>query len=111
MSQEKVDFYKKQKRNRRQIMKKEKTMRRLEITILIVILAALVVWFCYLIYNNARLKNAGTVTNTTQMNLSAWEDYTENLGTLVNGEEAEEEAAEEPAEETAEEEASAESEE
>ena len=103
MSQQKVDYHKEQKRNRRQIMKKEKTMRRLEITILIVVLAALVVWFAYLVYTNRQGKNAGLNIESTEMDLSAWESYTENMGALARGEEIEEEPTGDPADEAAEE--------
>ena len=106
MSQQKVDYHKEQKRNRRQIMKKEKAMRRLEITILIVVLAALLVWFGYLVYRNAKAKNAANGANTIEMNLGPWESFTQNLDTLIHGEETaetEETAVEETAaEETAE---------
>ena len=112
MSQQKVDYHKEQKRNRRQIMKKEKAMRRLEITILIVVLAALLVWFGYLVYRNAKAKNAASGANTIEMNLAPWENFTQNLDTLIHGDETadteetaveEETAAEETtAEETAE---------
>ena len=97
MSQQKVDYHKEQKRNRRQIMKKEKAMRRLEITILVVVLAALLIWFCYLVYRNAQAKYAASGANTVTMNLAEWENYTGNLGTLINGEEAGEEVTEETA--------------
>ena len=112
MSQQKVDYHKEQKRNRRQIMKKEKAMRRLEITILIVVLAALLVWFGYLVYRNAKAKNAASGANTIEMNLGPWENFTQNLDTLIHGEETaetEETAVEETAvEETAVEETAAE---
>lgn len=105
MSQQKVDYHKEQKRNRRQIMKKEKAMRRLEITILIVVLAALLVWFGYLVYRNVKAKNAASGANTIEMNLGPWENFTQNLDTLIHGEETaetEETAVEETAvEETA----------
>ena len=93
MSQEKVDFHKEQKRNRRKIMRKEKAMRRLEITVLIVVLAALIGWFSYLVYRNIQSKNGAANVNATEMHLSAWEEFTQNLNTLINGEEAEAETA------------------
>ena len=108
MSQQKVDYHKEQKRNRRQIMAREKRIKRIEITIAVVILAAIVIWFCYLLYRNAQAKNEPVVPAVTkEMDLGAWEDYNEGLDALVNGEEeaveettaesAEEPAAEEPA--------------
>ena len=92
MSQQKVDYHKEQKRNRRQIMRKEKAMRRLEITVLVVILAALVAWFAYLVYRNVQAKYAAANVTTTEMHLAGWEEYTENLNSLINGEEAAEDA-------------------
>ena len=103
MSQEKVDFHKEQKRNRRKIMRKEKAMRRLEITVLIVVLAALIGWFSYLVYRNIQSKNGAANVNATEMHLSAWEEFTQNLNTLINGEEAEAETADGEADAEAEE--------
>ena len=105
MSQQKVDYHKEQKRNRRQIMAKEKRIRRLEITLLIVILAAVIIWFCYLLYSKAQADNAANIpVETNDLDLSAWEDYTNELDAMINsGSEAAEEAAENAAEETAEE--------
>ena len=104
MSQQKVDYHKEQKRNRRKIMRKEKAMRRLEITVLIVVLAALVAWFSYLVYRNVQSKYAAANVKTTEMHLAGWENYTENLDAVINGEDTAEDAeAETAAESTAEE--------
>lgn len=54
MSQEKVDFYKKQKANRKELMKKEKRNRILRITLIVVIIAAALGWFGYSVYQNSR---------------------------------------------------------
>ena len=93
MSQQKVDYHKEQKRNRRKIMRKEKAMRRLEITILVVILAALVGWFSYLVYRNTQSKYAAANVKTTEMKLAGWENYTNNLDAVIHGEEIEEDAS------------------
>ena len=52
MSQKKVDKYKQDKANRQKIMKREKVLRRVEITVAAVVLAALLVWFCIAVYRN-----------------------------------------------------------
>ena len=70
-------------------MKKEKAMRRLEITALIVILAALVGWFSYLVYRNIQSKYAAANVNVTEMHLAGWDSYINNLDALINGEDAE----------------------
>ncbi|MCR4751404.1 MAG: hypothetical protein K5852_03825 [Eubacterium sp.] len=86
MSQAKVDYHKEQKRNRKQIMKKEKAVRRVEILILIVVLAALIGWFSYLVYGNVKAKSeANAPVVTKEMDLSAWENYTQNLADLAGG--------------------------
>ncbi len=54
MSQEKVDFYKKQKANRKDLMKKEKRNRVLRITLAVVIIAAALGWFGYSVYQNSK---------------------------------------------------------
>ena len=47
MSQEKVNRYKKDKANRQKIMKREKIIRRLEITIAAVVVVGLLIWFTF----------------------------------------------------------------
>ena len=58
-------------------MKKEKAMRRLEITILVVILAALVGWFSYLVYRNTQSKYAAANVKTTDNTaaITNWSDH------------------------------------
>lgn len=80
MSQEKVDEYKKEKQNRSKIMKKEKFERRLGLTITLVALAALIGWFCWAVYGNAKATaeaNADPVT--TELDLSMVESYQTQL--------------------------------
>ena len=88
MSQEKVDYHKEQKRNRQKIMKKEKRMRRLEITIAVVILAALVVWFGTMVVRN-KTASSGNTGTTTELNLGSVENYLSDLQALYTDEEAE----------------------
>lgn len=54
MSQEKVNRYKKEKVNRKEIVKKEKRLRIVEITAAIVIAVAALGWFGYSVYQNAQ---------------------------------------------------------
>ncbi len=100
MSQQKVDYYKEQKRNRRQIMKKEKMTRRIEIAIGVIVLAALVVWFGFMVAQN-RTAAGGENVNVTEFSLGAVDKYLNELSESVNGTaetEAEEAAAEAEAE-------------
>ena len=53
MSQEKVNRYKKDKANRQKIMKREKIIRRLEITIAAVVVVGLLIWFGTAVYQNS----------------------------------------------------------
>ncbi|MBR2562588.1 MAG: hypothetical protein IKE31_10650 [Eubacterium sp.] len=98
MSQQKVDYHKEQKRNRAKIMKKEKAVKRLEITIAVVVLAALVGWFGYMVAQN-RKTAAPTNVNTTVLSLGAVDSYMSELQSMLSGEE---EAETGEAEETAE---------
>ena len=51
MSQAKVDRYKKEKANRKKIMRKEKVANRLRKCAVVIVAAALVVWIGYSAYN------------------------------------------------------------
>ena len=91
MSHEKVDQYKKDKANRQKIMRREKFLRRLEITVAAVVLVGLVGWFSVAVYQNSKAKaeeNAPTVT--TSMDLTAVDDYMNNLTTAAASTSAEE---------------------
>ena len=80
MSQRKVDRYKEEKRNRQEIMRKERLSRRLEITLVIVIAAALLGWFGYLLFQNAQA-NAEPVV--TELKLGAVDEFQNKLTDLV----------------------------
>ena len=84
MSQQKVDYYKEQKRNRQQIMKKEKMTRRLEIAVGVIVLAALVVWFGFMVAQN-RTAAVGENVNVTELSLGAVDKYLNELSESVNG--------------------------
>ncbi|HIS80652.1 MAG TPA: hypothetical protein IAB52_04210 [Candidatus Scatomonas merdavium] len=82
MSQEKVNRYKKDKANRQKIMKREKIIRRLEITIAAVVVVGLLIWFGTAVYQNSVAvaeDNADTVT--TSLDVSAMDEYLTGLTT------------------------------
>ena len=79
MSQAKVDRYKQEKSNRKKIMKKEKRLLLLEKFCGILLIAALVFWAGYSIYNYEPASDSTTETTTTSVNLDALYDY---YGTL-----------------------------
>ena len=62
MSQKKVDAYKDYKKNRKEILKKEKRKQKLEIGIAALICAAFVAWFGFSVYQKATAKPAETNT-------------------------------------------------
>ena len=91
MSQEKVNRYKEEKANRQKIMKKEKRVRRIEITVAVVALAALVGWFSVAVYKNAKAnaeENAEAVV--TDLDVSAFDNYINNIDTEETSESEEE---------------------
>ena len=75
MSQEKVDFYKKQKANRKTLVKKEKRNRILRITVAVVIIAAALGWFGYSVYQN----NKPVETINVETDYGAIETYLNGL--------------------------------
>ena len=81
MSQEKVDRYKEEKKNRQKIMKKERRTRRLEITVVVVILAALVTWFGIAVVRNSRANAEGSTVSPTVLDLSGFDEYQQMLNT------------------------------
>ncbi len=71
MSQEKVDFYKEQKANRKEIMKKQKFRRRLEILVVLVVVVAAVGWFGTSLYRNHKANAAANASaETTVLDLT-----------------------------------------
>lgn len=76
MSQEKVDRYKKEKANRKQIMKREKLSSQSEKAGGCILCAAILFWAGYSVYNYT--KNSGTdpvETVTTEVDLNPIYDY------------------------------------
>ena len=75
MSQEKVDRYKEQKKNRKDIIKKEKRKVAIEKTIAGIVCLAIVVWLGYSIYD----LNIGSKTTTNEVDITAISDYLNEL--------------------------------
>ncbi len=76
MSQKKVDYYKEQKANRKNIIKKEKRMRRIEQILFgaVGILAAC--WICFSVYTKVTEKdNTATESVSTDLNVTALDDF------------------------------------
>lgn len=84
MSQKKVDAYKEEKKNRQQIMKKEKMARRLEAILAALICVALIGWFSYAVIMHAR-SSAPVETVTTTLDMGAVDEYVTGLDGLSEG--------------------------
>lgn len=78
MSQEKVDYNKEQKRNRKQIVKKQRRQKALRITLTTIAAVLLVTWVGYSVYTKKQAKDAET-TNYLTIDSSALSDYLSNL--------------------------------
>lgn len=78
MSQKKVDAYKAQKANREKIMKKEKAIQRLEKLAVAVVCVFAVCWLGYSLYDKV-VSVQDTVVTETVMNVSALDDYLQDL--------------------------------
>ena len=88
MSQEKVDQYKKNKANRQKIMRREKILRRLEITVAALVLVGLVSWFSVAVYKNSKAQaQANAETVTTSLDVSAINDYMNEANSAATGSE------------------------
>ena len=78
MSQEKVDRYKEAKANREKTMKKEKLVRRVEYTLTALVLAGLVAWCGYSVYQKAASAKAEE-THVYEVKTDAIDDYVTGL--------------------------------
>lgn len=84
MSQEKVDLYKEEKKNRKKIMRREKIRTRLTVVAVVVVFGFLIGWFSWAVYNNVKNNQATTAkATTTELDLSAIESYTTALNSYV----------------------------
>jgi hypothetical protein len=83
MSQKKVEAYKEYKRNKEQILKREKRMRKIEYGIIIAICCVFVGWFGYSIYDSATHKAAETTEAPApvEVDMNAYSDYVNGLQT------------------------------
>lgn len=81
MSQKKVELYKEYKKNKAQILKRERFIRRLEYGIIIVLCCFFVGWFGYSVYRSAtRAEQTGEVV-ATEVDMNAYTDYVGGLAT------------------------------
>lgn len=76
MSQEKVDRYKKEKANRKQIMRKERMMSIVRKAVLTVVAVALVAWLGYSAYD---IHESNQERAVAEVNYSAVTDYLNGL--------------------------------
>lgn len=76
MSQEKVDRYKKEKANRKQIMRKERMMSIVRKAVLTVVAVALVAWLGYSAYD---IHESNQERAVAEVNYSAVTDYLNSL--------------------------------
>ena len=80
MSQKKVDAYKEQKANRKEIIKKEKRMLMIEKVIGLVVCVAAVCWVGYSVYDKVTdLSGQEVVQVDTVIDTAALDDYTASL--------------------------------
>ncbi len=81
MSQKKVDAYKDYKKNRKEILKKEKRKQRFEIGLAAAICAAFVIWFGVSAYQKATAKPAESETNAqvVEVNMTDYEEFVSGL--------------------------------
>lgn len=88
MSQEKVDRYKKEKANRKQILKREKRMHYLEMTGLVLVCVLVLGWFGFSVYQKGQTnKETETVEkHVTEIDVGAIQEYMTGL-TPAEGEE------------------------
>lgn len=84
MSQEKVDLYKEEKKNRKKLMRREKIRTRLTVVAVVAVFGILIGWFSWAVYNNVKNNQATTAkATTTELDLSAIESYTTALNSYV----------------------------
>ena len=76
MSQEKVNRYKEEKANRKQIMKKQKRNRIISRIAGVVVCLALAGWFGYSVYDTSTKNDT---VSQTEVNLTAIQDYLSGL--------------------------------
>ena len=87
MSQKKVDYYKEQKANRKNIIKKEKRMRRIEQIVVGAVGVLAACWICFSVYTKVTEKDdTATESVSTDLNVTALDDF---MNQVDSAEEAE----------------------
>lgn len=82
MSKKKVEAYKEYKKNKEQILKREKLIKRIEYGVIIAICCVFVGWFGFSIYDSATHKNASTeIPQAVEVDMNAYQDYVNGLQT------------------------------
>ncbi len=83
MSVKKVEQYKEYKKNKAKILKREKIMRRIELSAIIVVCAAFIGWFGFSIYRTATKSSTDSTSKVTatEVNLNDYLEYTSKLQT------------------------------
>jgi uncharacterized membrane protein len=86
MSQKKVEKYKEYKRNKEQILKREKRIRAVEFGVIIVICCVFVGWFGYSIYDSAvqAKKNSAVPAEIVEIDMNAYRDYVDGLSSTFS---------------------------
>ncbi len=80
MSQKKVEAYKEYKKNKAQILKREKLIRRVEYGIIIGVCCVFVGWFGFSVYKSATRKDVSAeAVQATELDMSQYEEYVEGL--------------------------------
>jgi hypothetical protein len=80
MSQKKVDEYKKYKANRKQVWKKEKRMKRLEIAVFLAVIIGLIGWFGGSVYRQIKAdQSAKGEIASIQLDVDAMTEYQQAL--------------------------------
>lgn len=81
MSQKKVEKYKEYKKNKDQILKREKRIRRIEFAVIILICCVFVGWFGFSIYDSAvkSSKNSAVPAEVVEIDMNAYSDYVDAL--------------------------------
>jgi len=80
MSQKKVDAYKEYKKNRKEIIKKEQRMKKLEYGAIVVVLVAFVGWFGVSTYQKATAApETEEAAAAVEVNMSDYMDYLNGL--------------------------------
>ena len=83
MSQKKMEAYKEYKKNKEQILKREKRTRKIEFAIIIAVCCVFVGWFGFSIYDSVTHKpvDPTAAVAPTEIDMNAYSDYVDGLQT------------------------------